>query len=43
MGLCNVAHATGITVIAVGVRNETEPAKRREPGFDDATGPGVRG
>ena len=38
-----VAHAIGITVIAVGVQSETEPAKLRGPGFDGATGPGVEG
>ena len=38
-GLCNVAHAIGIAVIAVGVQNETELAKLRELGFDrDGTG-----
>jgi EAL domain-containing protein (putative c-di-GMP-specific phosphodiesterase class I) len=42
-GLCNVAHAIGIVVIAVGVQNEAELAKLRELGFDGATGPGVKG
>jgi EAL domain-containing protein (putative c-di-GMP-specific phosphodiesterase class I) len=41
-GLCNVAHAIGIVVIAVGVHNEAEMAKLRELGFDGATGPGVK-
>ena len=41
-GLCNVAHAIGIVVIAVGVQNEAEMAKLRELGFDGATGPGVK-
>lgn len=41
-GLCNVAHAIGIVVIAVGVVNETEIAKLRELGFDGVTGPAVK-
>lgn len=41
-GLCNVAHAIGIVVIAVGVVNEAEIAKLRELGFDGVTGPGVK-
>jgi len=42
-GLCKVAHAIGISVIAVGVQSEAELAKLRELGFDGATGPGVKG
>lgn len=41
-GLCNVAHAIGIVVIAVGVVNEAEIAKLRELGFDGVTGPAVK-
>jgi diguanylate cyclase (GGDEF)-like protein len=41
-GLCNVAHAIGIVVIAVGVQTDAELAKLRELGFDGATGPGVK-
>jgi diguanylate cyclase (GGDEF)-like protein len=41
-GLCNVAHALGIVVIAVGVVNEAEIAKLRELGFDGVTGPAVK-
>ena len=33
--------AIGITVVAVGVQNETELAKLRELKFNGATGPGV--
>jgi EAL domain-containing protein (putative c-di-GMP-specific phosphodiesterase class I) len=40
-GLCNVAHAIGIVVIAVGVVNEAEIARLRELGFDGVTGPAV--
>jgi diguanylate cyclase (GGDEF)-like protein len=41
-GLCNVAHAIGIVVIAVGVHSEPEMAKLHELGFDGATGPAVK-
>ncbi|HSN40444.1 MAG TPA: EAL domain-containing protein [Burkholderiales bacterium] len=41
-GLCNVAHAIGIVVIAVGVQNDAEMAMLRQLGFDGATGPGVK-
>jgi diguanylate cyclase (GGDEF)-like protein len=41
-GLCNVAHAIGIVVIAVGVVNEAEIARLRELGFDGWTGPAVK-
>ncbi len=41
-GLCNVAHALGIVVIAVGVQNEAEMATLRQLGFDGATGPAIK-
>lgn len=41
-GVCNVAHAMGIVVIAVGVQNDAELETLRALGFDGATGPGIR-
>ena len=41
-GLCNAAHALGISVIALGVQQPTELATLRELGFDGATGPAIR-
>ncbi|NIC42717.1 EAL domain-containing protein [Aquabacterium sp. A08] len=41
-GLCNMAHALGITVIALGVENPTDLPLLAQLGFDGATGPGVR-
>jgi len=40
-GLCSVAHAIGIVVIAVGVQTESELATLRGLGFDGATGPAI--
>ncbi len=41
-GLCTIAHAIGLNVIAEGVRDEKEPACLINLGFDGMTGPGVR-
>jgi len=41
-GLCNVAHALGIVVIAVGVQTDAEMAMLRQLGFDGATGPAIK-
>lgn len=41
-GLCRIAHAIGIQVIALGVESESDLALLAELGFDGATGPGVR-
>ncbi len=41
-GLCTIAHAIGLQVIAEGVREENEPACLIDLGFDGMTGPGVR-
>lgn len=40
-GLCKVAHALGISVIALGVRDRVELPLLVSLGFDGATGPGV--
>lgn len=39
---CGIAHAVGILVIAVGVRNKTELSILQPLGIDGATGPGIR-
>lgn len=41
-GLCAMAHALGITVIALGVESRDDLPLLAELGFDGATGPGVR-
>lgn len=41
-GLCKVAHALGITVVAQGVENQTDLPLLAALGFDGVTGPGVR-
>lgn len=41
-GLCRMAHALGITVIALGVENKEDLPLLAQLGFDGATGPGVR-
>ena len=41
-GLCRMAHALGITVIALGVENKENLPLLAQLGFDGATGPGVR-
>jgi EAL domain-containing protein (putative c-di-GMP-specific phosphodiesterase class I) len=41
-GLCNMAHALGIVVIALGVENRDDLPLLAKLGFDGATGPGVR-
>ena len=41
-GLCKMAHAMGIKVIAEGVQNEMELAVLPALGFDGATGPAIR-
>ena len=41
-GLCNMAHAIGITVVALGVENQTDLPLLAALGFDGATGPGIR-
>ena len=41
-GLCNMAHALGITVVALGVENKTDLPLLAALGFDGATGPGIR-
>jgi len=40
-GLCNMAHALGITVIALGVESKDDLPLLAQLGFDGATGPGV--
>lgn len=40
-GLCNMAHALGIDVIALGVENKDDLPLLAQLGFDGATGPGV--
>ena len=40
-GLCNMAHALGITVIALGVEDKNDLPVLARLGFDGATGPGV--
>ena len=41
-GLCNIAHAIGIQVIALGVESRYDLPRRASLGFDGATGPGIR-
>jgi diguanylate cyclase (GGDEF)-like protein len=41
-GLCAMAHALGITVIALGVESPDDLPLLAQLGFDGATGPGVR-
>ena len=41
-GLCKVAHAIGITVVALGVQNKADLPLLAALGFDGATGPGIR-
>lgn len=40
-GLCRMAHAIGIVVIAVGVQTQNEQETLTQLGFDGATGPGI--
>ena len=40
-GLCNMAHALGITVVALGVESKTDLPLLAALGFDGATGPGI--
>lgn len=40
-GLCNMAHAIGIEVIALGVESEADLPLLASLGFDGATGPGI--
>ena len=40
-GLCSMAHALGITVIALGVESKDDLPLLAQLGFDGATGPGV--
>jgi len=41
-GLCKVAHAIGIIVLALGVQNKADLPLLASLGFDGATGPGIR-
>jgi len=41
-GLCKMAHALGITVVALGVEDPQDLPLLASLGFDGATGPGVR-
>lgn len=41
-GLCKMAHAIGITVVALGVEKEEDLPLLARLGFDGATGPGVK-
>ena len=41
-GLCNIAHALGIVVIALGVESEGDLPLLASLGFDGITGPGVK-
>jgi EAL domain-containing protein (putative c-di-GMP-specific phosphodiesterase class I) len=41
-GLCKVAHAIGITVLALGVERPEDLPLLAKLGFDGATGPGIR-
>jgi EAL domain-containing protein (putative c-di-GMP-specific phosphodiesterase class I)/GGDEF domain-containing protein len=41
-GLCNIAHALGIVVIALGVESESDLPLLASLGFDGITGPGVK-
>jgi EAL domain-containing protein (putative c-di-GMP-specific phosphodiesterase class I) len=40
-GLCSMAHALGITVIALGVESRDDLPLLAQLGFDGATGPGI--
>jgi len=42
-GLCKVAHAIGIAVVALGVQSKDDLPLLAALGFDGATGPGIRG
>jgi diguanylate cyclase (GGDEF)-like protein len=41
-GLCKMAHALGITVLALGVEKKEDLALLASLGFDGATGPGIK-
>lgn len=41
-GLCRMAHALGITVLALGVQDKGDLPLLASLGFDGATGPGIR-
>jgi len=41
-GLCNMSHAIGIAVIALGVENKEDLPLLASLGFDGATGPGIK-
>jgi diguanylate cyclase (GGDEF)-like protein len=41
-GLCKVAHAIGITVVALGVQSKDDLPLLASLGFDGATGPGIK-
>jgi len=41
-GLCKVAHAIGITVVALGVESKGDLPLLASLGFDGATGPGIK-
>lgn len=41
-GLCKMAHAIGITVVALGVESKADLPLLAALGFDGATGPGIR-
>ena len=41
-GLCSMAHAIGITVLALGVQDKADLPLLASLGFDGATGPGIR-
>lgn len=41
-GLCKVAHAIGITVVALGVEKKEDLPLLAKLGFDGATGPGIQ-
>lgn len=41
-GLCNMAHAIGMTVIALGVEHPQDLPLLASLGFDGATGPGIK-
>ncbi len=41
-GLCKVAHAIGITVVALGVEKKEDLPLLASLGFDGATGPGIK-
>ena len=42
MGLCRVAHAIGISVVALGVEHQEDLPLLARLGFDGATGPGIQ-